>query len=1153
MAAVIKARDLELDRLVALKILPPEASQDAESIARFKQEARAVALLDHENIARVYYCGEDQGLHFIAFEFVEGENLRTLIERRGPLPASECVHYLLQIAAGLHHAWERGVVHRDIKPSNIIITPDGRAKIVDMGLARFYDAPTDGGMTQSGVTLGTFDYISPEQALDPRRTDVRSDIYSLGCTFYHALTGRPPVEEGTAAKKLYAHQHLEPIDPRLLNPAIPDELAIILARMMAKDPSRRYQTPLELIADLKGLAERLCVSVDTSDTAVQATPGTAELLPRHWLNQAIGLVSLVVVALLLITLVGPFIAPVPPPGPPSWAQPDPVVAAAPPPPQALGTNLATNADAQKAEVRTVEELVTALRRPQIRQIFLAAGDYDLSHWHEAIVTRTTQLELIGSDVAQVRIRLRSHPTANSKEPPGAGSWTLKAERFVARHLQWEILETDLTDDDPELVFPAGLLLQDTTNIQLQDCIFRSNAAAERWCAAMAVVTAYPSPQLLLERCVFAASSPRAGIGVLLPAGSHVQAEDCGFGPHRSLIRLLPPEAADLAEPQQLLPTSVVHLSRCSFLLERRCCVVNTIGPCRVRAGYCVFAASTAPVRSEQMGAIIATAKAASIHYEGERRNAYFAVQPVATIEAGMMTQLWSFDECRSQGWSVSDAHAVRLTRPPWSDNRPFERLQANEPWPAFRLRIDQEAALFVRDRIKVIGAQFRDEVQGLRAYPQLVTFPRPPTDSPSAATTTPPRPLVWQPHPPPDAALPPGTSSDLATLIRQARPDDTILIRHDGLLLLDHTEILDLRSRSNGGSECKITFKPYPKTKPILTIDPANRSLDQYLFQLRSGEVEFVELHFLIKPSLPQNNMQSAAALSLLHGRGCTFDRCTFTLIEDGDARAAVVHLSDPDKIMALDGMPRPTPTLRFQNCFVRGKGRGVWITGGRTLLCEWNNSLLALHGSVAVTEASHRAAGETQWRWNHCTFWLAGPLLELQGQANEEMRPIALPRQNVETDACLWIAAPAANRPLVELHFVDPDIKNYLSWQTRQGNRYANFDPQTPPLVLRPAVDAAMLRQWNWDQWLSFAGEPPAPHKPLGTVTFVANAQKLHDPTRLAPSDLRLQNVQFPDLDAPDPDLLPAGLLDPTALPPDPAMIEIPSAPNNPESSSPQ
>src|SRR5205823_4881759 len=146
------------------------------------------------------------------------------------------LHYMHQVALGLAHAHERGVIHRDIKPSNIIITPDGKAKIVDMGLARHLDAhgQADGGVTQSGVTLGTFDYISPEQALEPRTADGRSDIYSLGCTFYHVLTGQPPVPEGTAARKLHHHQNIGPVDPRQLNPQIPDEVAGILARMIAK-------------------------------------------------------------------------------------------------------------------------------------------------------------------------------------------------------------------------------------------------------------------------------------------------------------------------------------------------------------------------------------------------------------------------------------------------------------------------------------------------------------------------------------------------------------------------------------------------------------------------------------------------------------------------------------------------------------------------------------------------------------------------------------------------------------------------------------------------------------------------------------------------------------------------------------------------------
>ena len=189
MGAVYRALDTKLDRQVALKLLPPDQAADPEVVARFYQEGRSAARLDHENIARVYCIGQDGAFHYIAFEFIEGETLRQRTETAGALPVSEAVHIALEIAQALVHASERGVVHRDIKPSNIIITSSGRAKLVDMGLARRFERGGDNGLTQSGMTLGTFDYISPEQARDPRDVDVRSDLYSLGCTMFQMLTG----------------------------------------------------------------------------------------------------------------------------------------------------------------------------------------------------------------------------------------------------------------------------------------------------------------------------------------------------------------------------------------------------------------------------------------------------------------------------------------------------------------------------------------------------------------------------------------------------------------------------------------------------------------------------------------------------------------------------------------------------------------------------------------------------------------------------------------------------------------------------------------------------------------------------------------------------------------------------------------------------
>ena len=250
MGAVYRAQDTRLERMVALKLLPPEQAVDPEVVQRFYQEGRAAAQLDHENIARVYTIGYDAGYHFIAFEYIEGTTIRQRVERGGVPPVGEAINYTLQIANALVHANERGVVHRDVKPSNIIITPFGRAKLVDMGLARRFERDGDDGLTQSGMTLGTFDYISPEQARDPRNVDVRSDLYSLGCTLFYILTGRPPFPEGTVLQKLLHHQEDTPPDVRALNPKVPANLASIVEKLMAKDRDRRYQTPEQLVRDL---------------------------------------------------------------------------------------------------------------------------------------------------------------------------------------------------------------------------------------------------------------------------------------------------------------------------------------------------------------------------------------------------------------------------------------------------------------------------------------------------------------------------------------------------------------------------------------------------------------------------------------------------------------------------------------------------------------------------------------------------------------------------------------------------------------------------------------------------------------------------------------------------------------------------------------
>ena len=258
MGQVYLASDEALDRDVAIKVLTQQRSSDMAIVARFMNEAKSAARLNHEHIAQVYFAGETAGVPFIAFEYVEGTNVRVMIEEHDVFPLPQALNYLLQIAHALAHAAAHGVIHRDVKPSNILITREGRAKLIDMGLARLLDtSEARGDLTASGVTLGTFDYISPEQARDPRNADIRSDIYSLGCTFFFMLAGRPPFPEGTVLQKLLQHQGDAPPDIRSFQPTIPPEIAFLIQKMMAKEPKQRFQNPTLLIDALTEAARRL--------------------------------------------------------------------------------------------------------------------------------------------------------------------------------------------------------------------------------------------------------------------------------------------------------------------------------------------------------------------------------------------------------------------------------------------------------------------------------------------------------------------------------------------------------------------------------------------------------------------------------------------------------------------------------------------------------------------------------------------------------------------------------------------------------------------------------------------------------------------------------------------------------------------------------
>jgi serine/threonine protein kinase len=247
MALVYLCEHKVMRRRVAVKVLPTQSEKDAAMLKRFYREARAAALLDHPHIVHTYDIDQDDQRHFMVMEFIEGGLLGDIVRRFGPMHVNRAAHYISQAAVGLQFAYESGLIHRDIKPDNLIVDRSGVVKIFDMGLARFYQSSEE--VITKGL-LGSPDYVSPEQTQDAHSVDIRADIYSLGGTFYYLLTGQTPFGESTVAQKLISHQIRQPRPIRSVRPEVPAELEAVVARMMAKDPAERYQTPNEVVEAL---------------------------------------------------------------------------------------------------------------------------------------------------------------------------------------------------------------------------------------------------------------------------------------------------------------------------------------------------------------------------------------------------------------------------------------------------------------------------------------------------------------------------------------------------------------------------------------------------------------------------------------------------------------------------------------------------------------------------------------------------------------------------------------------------------------------------------------------------------------------------------------------------------------------------------------
>lgn len=944
MAAVIKARDLQLDRLVALKILPPETSTDPDSVQRFRYEARAAARLDHENIARVFYYGEDRGLHFIAFEFVEGQDLRSMLEKRGRLPVAEALHYLLQSATGLAHAASRGVVHRDIKPSNIIVTPHGRAKLVDMGLARSLTPQDDLGLTQSGVTLGTFDYVSPEQALEPREADHRSDIYSMGCTFYHLLTGQTPVPEGTAAKKLHHHQHVPPIDPRELNPNIPVEVAWILARMMAKDPRDRYQRPEHLVHDLLEITHRLEGLEDQNDNVYYLDIPVAPSTPMKPL--VLGAIALVMVVALVFTMgrssgdSGP-----------SFFSPKTAEA-----PIRVGSDpwaKKMNAQEQEQPVNPdVGDHSITYRITKTGTQGLLARLRDKSRPFPANAHVTIELadNLDLRDLEQVSIRAKSiriiaSEMRNGEKPVlkiGVGP-----TKGIALHLQADRVEIqgirivqEVPAETAEQRDVVGISIDGGDQHRIRDCelIQVCSRLPKKPISSLEFVGQQSSSknrEATLENCVFLGGAGLSSTSQLTGArrGGDVAVRrrtsikllirECAFGPHRQVFRL---EDSGGSEADVVLDRSTLMMgdSSCVWYL------VQSETFYYLQAKQCLIARLRSPDASPNAGT-----EAVLIAQEGSE-------PPVPPFELRVddcngnvlcqLDQFWGtqktwkdYQSLTRNGSSATDPPAfLHLDVLPWKSKDPAQALASLNFADAFRPDDQMEVLHRLNQSDRLVGLTGMGDVEYKVGVGLVNEKPIPPTAKRLEK--------IIDPSPGSSGANQFRTIAG-ALAETQSEKEVVLLLRHDGELTLGPIPLRLTQGRT-------ITIRPEAGSRPKIIFEAEKN--DTALFELRNGALKLENLHIELRAG------QNSNPQSLISFRGessCDLSQCLVTLRSPEGGTLSLASMEEYSRTGM--GMDSRGPQLRLNECFVRGEGDLLRNNHRQSFELQVRRSLTVLTGSL--------------------------------------------------------------------------------------------------------------------------------------------------------------------------------------------------------------
>lgn len=1108
MAAVIKATDLDLGRLVALKILPPDMAAEPENITRFKQEARSAARLDHENIARVYYCGEDQGLHFIAFEYVEGENLRVRMEKYGGrLPVAEALQELIQVTAGLSHAASRGVVHRDIKPSNIIATPDGKAKIVDMGLARNLDPKAaNGQLTQSGVTLGTFDYISPEQAIEPRSADCRSDIYSLGCTFYHVLTGHPPVPEGTAAKKLHCHQHVAPLDPRDYNPEIPDELAAVLGKMMAKDPKQRYQHPDHLLQHLLVVAEQLNLPTGKLANGSVVSPYVDRPLPEPPGLSAIWIgVAAIALVIGVFAITGGF-----------GGGRQPLDRNAYWENGAASANSAEKLSKKERqpqtdqpmvssakgpqEARNTTELVALLKQPNVHIKLRSGVVYDL--------TRISRKEagpyhalFEGNNLILESDRLVEPPTirlamaaADDGRIDRPGSLTIRAlEEGATATVRLRGIRFEFVADADE-TGRSGIALTNIDDIDIQECSFvppALNGMPDEGSAALAVVQLAPKQAMVhLDRCWFSAGS----IGVLVRKNGDFKfrLSECAFAPLDAAVFVQ--AAADESDPRK---PAEIRLESCSALMTHGAVVtIDNQVPCELAAGWCLFSNPDLPESEAPRAVLIRQigALAPETRFEGLKianapmtamPNGYHRVLAYANGDLRM-----SFEDAKQEQIPITDPAARILTRHPWAEEHPIKRLAD------FPRQIKQSLAVDLKQEILRLEPDKNRNLLGVKHLPGSRVYDFFPYESPVADSKLASNYKVWQPDFPENTPLPLNVYRRLNQALDELKKGDVLVIRHHGQIEIEPVEFKK--------PDTDLTIRADEGFRPVLIPQVPSLKKESALFKLFGGQLTLEGLRFRLKGD------RAPAVVSLPGGGQATIRNCGVVL-EDADD-LSMVALADPRGEMMMMGMTTPdkwpTPRIVIENSFIRGRGRLLNVSGSRPFDLRAKNVLAVLDGSlIAVDPASGdiTEANIAQVALERVTTYLTRNLLHQKGvEKRAEGKGVGLVQLQIHPTQCLFVPA-LDQAALIALERVDSieQMESVFQWKDARQNVYGFKSDQIMLNIQPDNTETAMrVERIDRDRWL---GRWREAEYAFGEVNFaVTPATRRFDGVKLSDFDIK-------------------------------------------------